>query len=120
MGIIFIAIKPFIKSSIKMQKDQSNEKQYRTFEYEVIGDVQGVGFRWSTKQKAQEFGVTGYVENSYDGTVKGVIQGRPDNVKLMEKWLTEEGSRYSSIDKMTKTNEKYIEKLEYQSFYIKY
>ena len=47
-----------------------------TFEkgFEIFGKVQGVFFRKSTLEKAQELGITGYVMNTSTGTVKGVMQ----------------------------------------------
>lgn len=49
------------------------------------GRVQGVGFRYTAKYLAQSLGLTGWVENEYDGTVLMEIQGRePLIFKLME------------------------------------
>lgn len=39
------------------------------------GRVQGVGFRFRTRQIAERFAVTGYVKNLPDGTVELVAQG---------------------------------------------
>jgi acylphosphatase len=39
------------------------------------GRVQGVGFRYTTRQIAQGFAVTGYVENLNDGQVRLVVEG---------------------------------------------
>jgi acylphosphatase len=41
------------------------------------GDVQGVGFRYTTQHLAGPFKVTGYVKNLPDGRVELVIEG-PD------------------------------------------
>jgi len=35
----------------------------------IIGQVQGVNFRATAKEKAEEVGVTGWVANNADGTV---------------------------------------------------
>lgn len=49
------------------------------------GRVQGVGFRYTAKCLAQSIGLTGWVENEYDGTVLMEVQGRePMIFKLME------------------------------------
>lgn len=49
------------------------------------GRVQGVGFRYTAKQLARSLGLTGWVENEYDGTVLMEVQGRePMIYKLME------------------------------------
>ena len=42
----------------------------------VHGYVQGVGFRWWTRSRALELGLTGYASNQPDGRVLVVAQGR--------------------------------------------
>jgi acylphosphatase len=42
----------------------------------VHGRVQGVGFRWWTRCRALELGLTGYAANLADGRVLVVAQGR--------------------------------------------
>lgn len=41
----------------------------------VHGMVQGVGFRWWTRCRALELGLTGYAANQPDGQVRVVAQG---------------------------------------------
>jgi acylphosphatase len=41
----------------------------------VHGQVQGVGFRWWTRSRALELGLTGYAANKPDGRVQVVAQG---------------------------------------------
>jgi acylphosphatase len=41
----------------------------------VHGRVQGVGFRWWTRARALELGLTGYAKNQADGRVLVVAQG---------------------------------------------
>ena len=45
----------------------------------VHGRVQGVSFRYYTRRRAAELGLTGHVRNAWDGTVEVVAEGqRPD------------------------------------------
>ncbi len=44
----------------------------------VHGQVQGVGFRWWTRSRALELGLTGYAANQRDGRVLVVAQGPRD------------------------------------------
>ena len=44
----------------------------------VEGRVQGVGFRWWTRSRALELGLTGMAENLADGRVKVVVEGPRD------------------------------------------
>jgi acylphosphatase len=42
----------------------------------VHGRVQGVGFRWWTRSRALELGLTGFASNRADGRVQVVAQGQ--------------------------------------------
>ena len=42
----------------------------------VHGHVQGVGFRWWTRSRALELGLTGFASNRPDGRVQVVAQGQ--------------------------------------------
>jgi acylphosphatase len=44
----------------------------------VHGYVQGVGFRWWTRARALELGLTGYAANRPDGRVHIIAQGPRD------------------------------------------
>ncbi len=44
------------------------------------GRVQGVGFRYTTRQIAEGYPVAGYVRNLPDGTVEVVAEGDADQV----------------------------------------
>jgi len=41
----------------------------------VVGRVQGVGFRWFTKETAESLGLTGWVMNREDGSVEAEAEG---------------------------------------------
>jgi acylphosphatase len=44
------------------------------------GQVQGVGFRYTTEQLARECEVTGYVRNRDDGRVELMVEGAPEEI----------------------------------------
>jgi acylphosphatase len=46
----------------------------------VHGVVQGVFFRETTRRLAQEQGVSGWVRNTWEGTVEAVFEGPPEAV----------------------------------------
>jgi acylphosphatase len=50
----------------------------RTLNY--TGDVQGVGFRWTTVQLARGFAVNGFVRNLNNGSVELVAEGQKDEL----------------------------------------
>ncbi|WP_455138130.1 acylphosphatase [Thermophilibacter sp.] len=45
-----------------------------------VGEVQGVGFRWTSSMVARELELTGWVINNPDGSVTAEIQGAPAHV----------------------------------------
>ncbi|MCC5899648.1 MAG: acylphosphatase [Phormidium sp. BM_Day4_Bin.17] len=52
----------------------------------ISGRVQGVGFRYSTQQKAQELGISGWVRNRRNGAVEAVFEGAPTSVQTAVAW----------------------------------
>ena len=52
----------------------------------VTGRVQGVWFRQSTKQIADQYGVTGWVRNNPDFSVSAVFEGNEAAVKAVIDW----------------------------------
>ncbi|WP_143462073.1 acylphosphatase [Levilactobacillus enshiensis] len=46
----------------------------------VTGQVQGVGFRWSTTRLAKQLGITGTVKNLPSGQVAIMASGDPDQL----------------------------------------
>ena len=55
----------------------------------VQGRVQGVFFRASTQQKAQQLGLSGWAKNCTDGSVEVVAVGPAADVRLLQVWLKE-------------------------------
>jgi acylphosphatase len=51
--------------------------------------VQGVSFRYYTRERAGQLGVTGWVRNEPDGSVAGHFEGRADAVDALVAWCRE-------------------------------
>mgnify|MGYP000197484325 CR=1 FL=1 len=56
------------------------------------GRVQGIGFRYSTKQLALGFDVIGWVKNLTDGTVELVLEGDDEEIDEFIVELVEESA----------------------------
>jgi acylphosphatase len=52
--------------------------QRRRLKAEIVGDVQGVGFRYFAQSHARRLGLEGFVRNSYDGAVEVEAEGSAD------------------------------------------
>jgi acylphosphatase len=53
----------------------------------VSGVVQGVGFRYYTRLRASELGLSGWVQNLADGRVEVWVEGPPAAVEQLLEWL---------------------------------
>lgn len=55
-------------------------------EVRVTGRVQGVWFRQSTKNMADQYGVNGWCRNNPDSSVTAVFEGEETAVKTIVNW----------------------------------
>jgi len=52
----------------------------------IRGRVQGVGFRYSALDEAQQLGLTGWVRNTPDGDVELLAEGAEDRLRRLVTW----------------------------------
>lgn len=52
----------------------------------ISGRVQGVAYRWSTRDRANELGIVGWVKNLPDGDVEAEFTGSREAVDRMVAW----------------------------------
>jgi acylphosphatase len=52
----------------------------------ISGRVQGVCYRWFTRDTSVELGLTGWVRNLPDGTVEAVVEGERDKLEQLLGW----------------------------------
>jgi acylphosphatase len=74
---------------------QSNDQERA--HVRISGQVQGVFFRDSTRQKAEDLSLAGWVKNLPDGRVEAVFEGPSEQVREMLRWC-EEGPRHASVE----------------------
>ncbi len=55
----------------------------------IHGRVQGVFYRASAQDKARALGLTGWVRNETDGTVKAVVEGEEEQLQTFIEWCRE-------------------------------
>jgi acylphosphatase len=81
-----------------MATERANDEEKRLHAI-VHGRVQGVGFRYSTREVAQNRGLAGYVKNRADGTVEVVVEGPEGLLQEMLAWL-ERGPSLARVDRV--------------------
>ena len=62
------------------------------------GRVQGVGFRYTARMYAAQLGLTGWVQNDWEGTVTMEVQGAEGYIQSLLQLL--QGGRFIHISKM--------------------
>jgi acylphosphatase len=65
----------------------------------VYGKVQGVFFRASTQEKAEELGLTGFVKNEKDGSVYLEAEGDLAGLSKLEQWV-QKGPEKAQVEKV--------------------
>lgn len=68
----------------------------------ISGRVQGVGFRFSTREMARSTGVKGYVRNLPSGQVYIEVEGSEVQLRHFLSWC-HQGPRYGKVDQVTFT-----------------
>ncbi len=76
---------------------EAQGKDQKRAHVRISGRVQGVFFRDSTRQRAQELGLTGWVKNLPDGRVEAVFEGPSEKVGEMLRWC-EGGPRHAAVE----------------------
>lgn len=80
----------------------------------VLGKVQGVFFRASTRRKAQSLAVAGRVRNCSNGSVELYATGEDDSIAKLIAWL-HKGPVVARVDKVVVTD---IELIQFDDFVI--
>jgi acylphosphatase len=77
----------------------------------VSGQVQGVFFRDSARERAEQLGLAGWVKNLPDGRVEAVFDGPPEKVREMIQWC-EQGPSHATVEDVDAEFEEPHEDLE--------
>ena len=87
------------------------------YEIKVSGEVQGVGFRYFTRNQARQLNLKGWVRNTLDGGVLACVQGPQHAIDTFvdHLWI---GPPMSEVTSVTKMEIQLIE--EYSDFEIRH
>lgn len=67
--------------------------------FKVTGKVQGVWFRASTQEVANQLGLTGWAANLPDGSVEVIASGEKGKVNELHAWL-KKGPELARVDEV--------------------
>ena len=73
-----------------------------SYQINVYGRVQGVGFRWFSQQTAEQHHISGWVRNKADGSVEMAIQGDTPDVERFLVSIAAGPGPYSHVAKLVK------------------
>lgn len=66
----------------------------------VHGRVQGVFFRDTTRRRARQHDVAGWVRNCPDGTVEAYLEGEREAVEAILDWIRHGGPRAARVERV--------------------
>lgn len=67
------------------------------YRYRVRGRVQGVGFRYFARQRADRLGIAGFARNLPDGSVEVIAEGEAEALAAFEDTL-HEGPSFADVE----------------------
>jgi acylphosphatase len=87
----------------------------KSYSITIHGHVQGVGFRFHAKAKANEFEIAGFVRNQPDGAVFIEAEGEEEQLEAFVAWCRM-GPRWARVDSLDVQS---IEARNYRGFSVK-
>jgi acylphosphatase len=79
--------------------------------YRVTGQVQGIGYRYFTRTRANNLHLTGWVCNNADGSVEIHVEGAPAKLETFETIL-KEGPDGGHVDALERIKADSVEALD--------
>ncbi len=85
------------------KNDATKKSDHIKFKANIYGQVQGVGFRYTTVHLAKQIGVNGIVKNENDGSVYVEATGENEKIKHFIQELAKGPSPSAVVDKVEVT-----------------
>lgn len=83
----------------------------------ISGRVQGVFFRWETRELASKLKIKGWAKNLRDGRVEVIAEGDEEKLNELIKFL-HKGPTYARVSKVELNWEEF--RNEFDQFFVKY
>lgn len=88
-------------AEVKYKNEKNTDKNKIKIKATVYGQVQGVGFRFTTKHLADEVGISGIVRNENDGSVYIEAIGTDDQIEQFITEIAKGPSPSANVDRVT-------------------
>lgn len=75
---------------------------YQHVDIKILGNVQGVSFRYFAHQKARELKITGFIRNEPDGSVYCEAEGDKEEIQMFIQWCSK-GPKLAHVRKVEVT-----------------
>ncbi len=85
------------------------------YNIKVFGRVQGVGFRYSTREIAKKMNIKGFVKNQYDGSVYIEAEAEEINIQNFINWC-KQGPSYARVNDFQITEDNIV---GFENFVVK-
>lgn len=86
----------------------------KTVHLKITGKVQGVFFRATAREIAEQYNLSGWVKNTSDNAVEATVTGNSEAVDAFIQW-TKEGPDRARVENVTVT---YLELKQFKSFEV--
>ena len=100
-----------------MDHGNGSGDEKKRFHASISGRVQGVSFRYYTRETARGLDITGYVRNRGDDTVEVVAEGETEPLRQFLSWL-HTGPRLARVEEVD-TNWEAFEN-DFDAFEVRY
>jgi len=97
-----------------------SENSLISVEYEVFGQVQGLGFPKFAKEQAEMLGLGGWVKNTRQGTIAGRLEGPRNRLGHMIQWLGKQGPPGCTIEKLELRNWEFTVVQTFHNFSVRF
>ena len=109
-------IKSFFSREYLLKSNSDNLKMsMKQALINIVGKVQGVGYRYSAVHSAQKLNLSGYVRNMSDGSVEALVQGEESSILQFIEWC-KKGPSNAKVDQIHTLRQEVVDL--YESFEI--